>query len=89
MNSADVLQRLSMGEDSQTRFLPNLPDTASLAQELVALANGGGGNVYVGIDVRKGILGLTAGNCTQARRTLHVCATRHVQPPITIETTED
>jgi ATP-dependent DNA helicase RecG len=85
MKSVDVIARIGLGEDSRTRFLPNVTDEETLAQELVSLANGLGGCVYLGVDEKGRVIGLPDRNRAKARRVVHACAERHVRPAISVE----
>jgi ATP-dependent DNA helicase RecG len=86
MNAAEVIERISRCEDSQTRFLPNLANEASFAQELIALANGRGGQVFLGVDSNCMVPGLSAEAHVRAWRAAKIFAKKHMYPAITIRT---
>jgi predicted HTH transcriptional regulator len=86
MNAAEVIERISRCEDSQTRFLPNLANEASFAQELIALANGRGGQVFLGVDSNGKVLGLSAEDHVREWRAAKIFAEKHMYPAIAIET---
>ena len=50
MNSTEILQKISNGEDSFTQFKQDITRADSLATEFVAFSNAKGGSIYIGVD---------------------------------------
>jgi ATP-dependent DNA helicase RecG len=46
MNSQELLNRIKLGEDSQTQFKENFTSPDALAAEIVAFANTKGGKLW-------------------------------------------
>lgn len=49
MNESDLLQALARGEDSRHQFKRDATNADGIAAELAALANSGGGTVFLGV----------------------------------------
>lgn len=92
MNTAELLDQLARGEDTRHQFKRDVTNPDSLAAELVAFANSGGGQLFLGVDDDGSIAGLDAadveGNQSSAviRRPVVEWATT---PPVTPEVTPE
>lgn len=60
MNEADLLQTLTRGEDSHHQFKRDATNADGMAAELAAMANSGGGTVFLGVADDGSIAGLDA-----------------------------
>ncbi len=60
MTKANPLQQLRQGEDSRNQFKRNITNADSLAAELAAFANSGGGTLFMGVNDDGSIAGLSA-----------------------------
>ncbi|MCE7933872.1 MAG: transcriptional regulator [Chlorobi bacterium CHB2] len=82
MNEAALLAILARGEDSRHQFKCDATNADSLAAELAALANSGGGMLMLGVRDDGGIAGLDAANVRRLNQLLSNAASQHVRPPI-------
>ncbi|PZP60758.1 MAG: transcriptional regulator, partial [Delftia acidovorans] len=62
MNEADLLPILARGEDSRHQFKRDETNSDSIAAELAAFANSGGGLLLLGVDDNGKVTGLDAAN---------------------------
>ena len=60
METVELLEILSHGEDSQHQFKKNVTNADSLAAEMVAFSNGAGGTMFIGVDDDGSISGLAS-----------------------------
>ena len=49
MESPELLAIINRNEDSKHKFKANVTNEMSLAQEMVAFSNSGGGNIIIGV----------------------------------------
>ena len=82
MNETELLAILARGEDSRHPFKENFSNVDSLAAELVAFANSGGGMLIVGANDTGEVLGLTAADISRLNPLLSNAASQSVRPPI-------
>ncbi len=82
MNEAERLQILACGEDSRHQFKRNLSNPESVAAELSALANSGGGELFVGVTDDGSVVGLDAAAVRRLNQLLSNAASQHVRPPV-------
>lgn len=82
MNETELLAILARGEDSRHQFKENFSNVDSLAAELVAFANSGGGMLIVGANDAGEVLGLTAADINRLNQLLSNAASQSVRPPI-------
>jgi predicted HTH transcriptional regulator len=82
MNETELLAILARGEDSRHQFKENISNVDSLAAELVAFANSGGGLLIVGANDAGEVLGLTAVDISRLNQLLSNAASQSVHPPI-------
>ena len=62
MNEAELLSILARGEDSRHQFKRDETNADSIAAELAAFANSGGGLLLLGVDDNGKVTGLDAVN---------------------------
>ena len=59
METLELIERISNGEDSFTQFKENITNNEKLAEELVAFSNSKGGFLIIGVSDNHDILGLS------------------------------
>jgi predicted HTH transcriptional regulator len=82
MNEADLLQILERGEDSRYQFKSDETNADSIAAELAAFANSGGGQLLLGVADGGNVVGLDATNVRRLNQLLSNAASQNVRPPI-------
>ena len=82
MNETELLAILARGEDSRHQFKENISNVDSLAAELVAFANSGGGTLIVGANDAGEVVGLTAADIGRLNQLLSNAASQSVRPPV-------
>ena len=82
MNETELLAILARGEDSRHQFKENISNVDSLAAELVAFANSGGGLLIVGANDAGEVQGLTAADISRLNQLLSNAASQSVRPPV-------
>lgn len=60
MQTADLLNLIALGEDSQHQFKSNVTRSNSIAQEMVVFSNSHGGYLIIGVNDDGSISGLNA-----------------------------
>ncbi len=78
---------VACGEDSRHQFKRDFSNVDSLAAELAAFANMGGGQLLVGVADDGTITGLNAADISRLNQLLSNAASQHVKPPINPTTT--
>lgn len=81
MDLKELEGRLERGEDSRAQFKESVTPE-SLAAELVAFSNGGGGTLYIGVRDDGSISGLTAAKVRSLNQRLSNAASQGVRPAI-------
>lgn len=82
MNEADLLQILARGEDSCHQFKRDETNADSIAAELAAFANSGGGLLLLGVADDGSVTGLDAANVRRLNQLISNAASQNVRPPI-------
>jgi ATP-dependent DNA helicase RecG len=78
----DLWQVLARGEDSCHQFKRDATNADGMAAELAALANSGGGTVFLGVDDDGSIAGLDAAAVRRLNQLISNAASQHVRPPL-------
>lgn len=86
MNALELQQILINGEDSKHQFKREISNLNSLAAELVAFSNSGGGHIFIGIDDNATICGLTSDLVRTFNQQLSNTASNNVRPPVHLKT---
>ncbi len=87
METAELIEIISRGEDSRHQFKSNVHNQESLAEEIVAMANSGGGMVLIGVTDKTGqVVGLGAPDITRLNNLISNAAVDSVIPPIAVRT---
>ena len=82
MNETELLAILARGEDSRHQFKENFSNVDSLAAELAAFSNSGGGTLIVGANDAGEVVGLTAADIGRLNQLLSNAASQSVRPPV-------
>jgi predicted HTH transcriptional regulator len=82
MNETELRQILACGEDSLHQFKSNLTNADSMAAELAAFANSGGGRLFIGVNDDGSVTGLDAVAVRRLNQLLGNAATQNVRPPV-------
>src|SRR5574344_2607834 len=88
LTTAQLLEHIALGEDSQRQFRRTLDDadTLALATELVAFANSGGGSLLIGVGDDGSIAALNMPEVRRIHQLLSQTATTQVCPAIELHT---
>lgn len=82
MTDFALLQALARGEDSRHQFKRDATNADGMAAELAALANSGGGTVFLGVADDGSISGLDAVDVRRLNQLISNAASQHVRPPL-------
>ena len=82
MNEADLFQILERGEDSRHQFKRDETNADSIAAELAAFANSGGGLLLLGVDDDGNVAGLDAAGVRRVNQLISNAASQNVRPPV-------
>ena len=82
METAELLEIIARGEDSKHQFKANVTNEVSLAQEMVAFSNSGGGKILIGVGDDGTFSGLTFDDMRRLNQLVSNAASQHVRPPI-------
>lgn len=82
MTEAELLQILARGEDSRHQFKRNETNADSIAAELSAFANSGGGQLFLGVNDDGQIVGLDSADVRRTNQLISNSASQNVRPPI-------
>ncbi|OBX77046.1 ATP-dependent DNA helicase RecG [Moraxella atlantae] len=82
MQTADLLNLIALGEDSQHQFKSNVTRSDALAQEMVAFSNSHGGYIIIGVNDDGSIAGLNAEDIGRINQLVSNASTEHMRPHI-------
>ena len=82
MTASGLLQILARGEDSRHQFKRDETNADGIAAELAALANSGGGVLFLGVEDNGSVAGLGAADVRRLNQLLSNAASQNVRPPI-------
>ena len=82
MEVVELLEILDRGEDGKHQFKSNFSNIDSLASEMVAFSNSGGGQVFIGINENGAPVGLTREDMGRLNQMVSNAASQSVRPPI-------
>lgn len=82
METAELLEIISRDEDSRHQFKANITNESSLAQEMVAFSNSGGGSIFIGVSNDGTFSGLDRSDMGRLNQLVSNAASQHVRPPI-------
>lgn len=82
METTELLEIISRGEDSANQFKADFRNVDSIAAEMVAFSNSGGGRIFLGISNEGRIAGLTRDDMGRLSQLVSNAASQSVRPPI-------
>lgn len=82
METTELLEIVARGEDSQHQFKADATNAIALASEIVAFANSGGGQVFIGVADDRTIQALDPASVGRLNQLIANAATNSVRPPI-------
>ncbi|MGE5344158.1 MAG: RNA-binding domain-containing protein [Candidatus Omnitrophota bacterium] len=86
METAELIETISRGEDSRHQFEENFHNADSLAAEMVAFCNSRGGVILIGVTDTGDVSGLTGPDIGRLNQLISNTASTLVRPPINPET---
>jgi ATP-dependent DNA helicase RecG len=85
MNYKSLLAQISIGEDSTRQFKVDIRNAESLASEMTAFANSGGGVIYIGVTDAGQAKGLSADDVKRINQLIGNSASQLVRSPLTVQ----
>nr|VFJ94697.1 MAG: ATP-dependent DNA helicase RecG [Candidatus Kentron sp. H]VFJ95601.1 MAG: ATP-dependent DNA helicase RecG [Candidatus Kentron sp. H]VFK01849.1 MAG: ATP-dependent DNA helicase RecG [Candidatus Kentron sp. H] len=82
MEALELLEIINRGEDSKHQFKANVTNGTSLAREMVAFSNAGGGELFIGVADDGKVTGLTRQEIGRLNQLVSNAASQQVEPPI-------
>lgn len=82
METTELLEVISRGEDSTNQFKADFRNVDSMAAEMVAFSNSGGGRIFIGVTNEGRIAGLTREDMGRLSQLVSNAASQSVRPPI-------
>lgn len=82
METVELLEVVARGEDSRHQFKQDVTNASSLGAEMVAFANSGGGQIFIGVTDSGVINELDAVNVNRLNQLIANAASNSVRPPI-------
>jgi len=86
METTELLEIIARDEDSKHQFKANMTNEISLAQEMLAFSNAGGGDIFIGVSNDGTFTGLTREDMGRLNQLVSNAASQHVRPPINPQT---
>ena len=86
METAELLMIVGRNEDGRNQFKANVTNVTSLAQEMVAFSNSGGGTIFIGVSDDGTFAGLTREDMGRLNQLTSNAASHSVRPAINPQT---
>lgn len=86
METTELIEIIGRDEDSKHQFKANVTNETSLAQEMVAFSNSGGGAIFIGVSNDGTFAGLTREDMGRLNQLVSNAASQQVRPPINPQT---
>ncbi len=86
METDELLAIIGRNEDRLNQFKANVTNETSLAQEMVAFSNSGGGTIFIGVSNDGTFSGLTREDMGRLNQLTSNAASQQVRPPINPQT---
>lgn len=86
METTDLIAIISRNEDGEYQFKADVKNETSLAQEMVAFSNSGGGTILIGVSDDGTFSGLTREDMGRLNLLISNASSQHVRPPINPQT---
>lgn len=82
METTDLIDLISRGEDSRQQFKADMTNADSLAGEIVAFSNTAGGRIFIGVNDDGSVRGLTGADLSRLNQLVSNAASQNVRPPV-------
>ena len=82
METTELIDCLSRGEDSRHQFKENFTNADALAAEIVAFANTAGGRIFIGVHNDGTVLGLSHADIDRLNQLISNSASQNVRPAV-------
>ena len=82
----ELLEKISLGEDSTIEFKRELPERKELSDEMAAFANASGGVILIGVEDNGDIVGIDRESLDGAEKTVVEICQGSIDPPVHIVT---
>ncbi len=86
METTQLLEIIARGEDGKHQFKANFTNPNSLAAEIVAFSNSGGGMIYIGVSDDGSFAGLTREDMNRLNQLVSNTASQSVHPSVNPQT---
>ena len=86
MVRSDILNEISLGEDSSRQFKADIRNGDSLASEMAAFANSEGGTIWIGVGDDGSVPGLSHEDVRRINQLISNSASQHVRSPFAVRT---
>jgi ATP-dependent DNA helicase RecG len=86
MNLESLLAHIALGEDSTRQFKADVKNADSLASEMAAFANTGGGTIFIGVADDGSTPGLSGHDVTRINQLISNAASQLVRSPLAVQT---
>ena len=86
MEPEELKQIINNGEDSHHAFKTNITKGITLAREIIAFGNKQGGKIFIGVNDKGEIEGLTQDDVRRLNQLVPNTITNHIRPPIIVDT---
>ena len=80
METIELIEILSRGEDSRHQFKADFTNASSLAAEIVAFSNSAGGRIFIGVNNDGSVLGLSVADVDRLNQLIANAASNNVRP---------
>jgi predicted HTH transcriptional regulator len=82
METLELIERISNGEDSYTQFKKDITNNDKLAEELVAFSNSNGGILIIGVSDNNSVVGLSDDDIRRLNQLIGNVINSNINPPI-------
>lgn len=82
METTELIDLLSLGEDSRQQFKADMTNADSLAAEIVAFSNTSGGRIFIGVNDDGSVRGLSGADVARLNQLVANAASQNVRPAV-------
>lgn len=82
METTELIDLLSLGEDSRQQFKADMTNADSLAAEIVAFSNTSGGRIFIGVNDDGSVRGLSVTDVARLNQLVANAASQNVRPAV-------
>ncbi|WP_017365442.1 RNA-binding domain-containing protein [Methylococcus capsulatus] len=82
METAELIEVLSRGEDSRHQFKENFTNPDALAAEIVAFSNSAGGQIFIGVQNDGVVIGLSHADIDRLNQLISNASSQNVRPAV-------